>query len=305
MRYMIYPYRMGSEGAQALKAALNCEPDEALLIRRENSQFVQRPDDVVISWGTPCHIPGALNSNPEIAINKKDFYERLAGRNIVPPFVYTKADARRSLRFPVLCRTRIEGMDGQGIVIAETPDDLISAPLYVQLIDKTEEWRVHMGRTSDGNLVNIAVQKKLHNDIPGLDPRIWTGDSTRLTYDHNMPNNRVIDVCRDAMMLLPELTFGAFDVVVDSCIDGVAYVVEVNSAPMMTERTARAYADFFRRFRREPEPQTRQAGVSRPVENDDEPPPMFIRDYDGNDYTVLQLVQGIQWLSTELASRDQ
>lgn len=244
-RFMIYPYRMGSEGAQAIKAALNSESHEALLIRRENSQYQQRSTDVVISWGTPCSIPGALNANPEIAINKKDFYERLAGRGIVPPFVYTMADARRSLRFPVLCRTRVEGMDGQGIVIAETPDDLVTAPLFVELINKTEEWRVHAGRLPNGEITIIAVQKKEHRLIDGQDPRIWTGDSAFLTFDHNMPNNKVTNVVRNAMQFLPELTFGGFDVVFDGTW---AYVVEVNSAPMMTERCARAYAGFFHNF---------------------------------------------------------
>lgn len=33
-------------------------------------------------------------------------------------------------------------------------------------------------------------------------------------------------------------------------------------------------------------------------------PPMFVEGYDGNDYTVDDLIKGIQWLQDELWTRD-
>lgn len=250
MRYMIYPYMAGSQGATAIRNALDFEPDEALIIRRENSRYVQRDDDVVISWGCPCPIPGALNANPEIVINKLDFFERLAGRGLIPRFATSKAEALRSLRFPIVCRTTVEGSDGRGIVIAETPDQLINCRLYVELVNKESEWRIHAGRKPDGEITIIAEQKKLHTPTQGIDQRVWTGDSARLTYNHNGAPAAVRQVVLDSMEHLTEMTFVGFDV----AFDGLnAYVLEGNSAPMMTGETARLYADFFKLFKREPE----------------------------------------------------
>lgn len=252
-KFRIYPYKMQSAGAIALRNALDEEPDDALLIRRENSTYRPSDDHLIISWGTPAPFDNALNRRPEIAINKRDFYQRMQGigihalrsQHVVPPYVLDMDDARE-LTFPVLCRTRVEGADGQGIVIAETPDDLVPARLYVQLQDKIGEWRVHAGRLPNGEVTIFAVQMKRHTVTEGIDPRIWTGDSAFLTYNHDGAPECVHDVVRKAMEKLPELTFGGFDVIV---LDPrTACVVEVNSAPMLTARTAEKYAQFFRDY---------------------------------------------------------
>jgi hypothetical protein len=53
------------------------------------------------------------------------------------------------------------------------------------------------------------------------------------------------------MHCLPEITFGGFDVITGS--DGT-WVVEVNSAPMMTAQTAEHYVNFFKAFAPPPAP---------------------------------------------------
>jgi hypothetical protein len=56
----------------------------------------------------------------------------------------------------------------------------------------------------------------------------------------------VFDVTKRSMELMPELTFGGFDVIVTPSWG--ARVVEVNSAPLMTPETTRKYVEFFNNY---------------------------------------------------------
>src|SRR5687767_6197065 len=142
-RWLVYPYRFASEGAKMLAEGL-----EGQRIKLEGSRYEHRDGDVIINWGNGdnTRFPDALNADVNVCINKKLFFQRMQGHNIVPPFAFSKDEAARHLSFPIICRTTTEGADGQGIVIATTFDQLVSAPLYTQLMPKTAEYRVHMGR---------------------------------------------------------------------------------------------------------------------------------------------------------------
>lgn len=260
VRYMILPYQSHSEGAIAVAEAL-----DGLRIKLRDSSYRYRDGDCVINWGngdsqSHMRLPEGvmLNPNVNICINKKDFFLRMQGHNIVPPFAFSKDEAMRHFPYPILCRTRIEGADGDGCVVADEPDQMVTAALYTQLLEKTAEYRVHMGRTFAGEVVLIAAQKKRHRQDHHVDPRIWTGDSVFLDYiePHELPRH-VFDVTKRSMELMPELHFAGFDTI-DTTVHG-ARVVEANSAPMMTPTVTRKYAEFFRQyvadrdFRPEPE----------------------------------------------------
>lgn len=248
-RYMVLPYNPNSEGAIAVAEAL-----EGLRIRLRDSQYVYREGDCVINWGNgdsgdilrlPEH--AMLNPNVNICINKKKFFERMQGHNIVPPFAFTKPEAIRHLAFPILCRTRIEGADGDGCVVADDANGMETASLYTQLLEKTAEYRIHMGRTFGGEIVLIAAQKKRVISDHRVDPRIWTGDSVVLDYlePHELPRH-VFEVTKRSMELMPELHFAGFDTI-DTHAHG-ARVVEANSAPLLTPTVTRKYAEFFKQY---------------------------------------------------------
>lgn len=248
-RFMILPWRMASEGAKMLAEELG-----GLRIRLENSEYAYREGDCVINWGNGnsadrLSLPTGvmLNPNVNICINKKDFFDRMQGHNIVPPFAYTKDEAMRHLTFPILCRTRIEGADGEGCVVADDVSQMVRAPLYTQLLEKASEYRVHMGRRFDGEIVLIAAQKKRIISDHAVDPRIWTGEAVVLDYvePEELPRP-VFDVTKRAMELLPELHFAGFDTIVTFAHG--ARVVEANSAPMMTPTVTRKYAEFIKQY---------------------------------------------------------
>lgn len=256
-RFFILPYKMASEGGKALADALG-----GLRIRLLNSEYRYQEGDCIVNWGNgdssiylslpELHDhPVMLNPNVNICINKKKFFERMQGHNIVPPFAFSRDEALRHLQFPIVCRTTVEGADGQGIVIAENSEQLVSASLYTQLMEKTAEYRVHLGRTFNGDIVLIAAQKKrvaaYGRQREGHDERIWTGENVFLDYlEPNELPRHIFDVTKRSMELMPELHFGGFDVI-DTASWG-ARVVEVNSAPMLTPVVTEKYAKFIRQY---------------------------------------------------------
>lgn len=248
-RFMVFPWKMASEGAKMLAEGLGGKR-----IRLEGSDYEPRPDDVIVNWGNGHGarfntLPEGtiyLNPNPNVCILKTKFFERMQGHNIVPPFAFSKDEALRHLQFPIVCRTTTEGADGQGIVIANNADELARAKLYTQLMEKTAEYRLHMGRLPDGTIELIAAQKKRvgashENGV------IWTGQHVYLDWCEpiDLPQP-VIDMTKRAMELMPELHFGGFDTILTNSWG--ARVVEVNSAPMMTPDTTRKYVEFINRY---------------------------------------------------------
>lgn len=253
-RFMVYPYTQASKGAKAIAEELGGQR-----ILRQNSTYVYKAGDVIVNWGaSDCPFPQALNAKTKGVTNKNAFFKRLDGTGLTPVSCITMAGAA-GMNFPVFCRTEVEGHDGSGIVIANNPSELVPAKLYVEGVNKTAEYRLHVGRLSSGSVV-LGAQKKWVPDASALaNPNVWTGDGTELIWKPNglpiVVPQVVTDVVLAAFDKFPELDFGAFDVVYNHGITSAnstfgfekAYVLEINSAPLMTEKTAKIYGDFIRK----------------------------------------------------------
>jgi hypothetical protein len=248
VKYFIYPYTQNSRSAIALAEEL-----EGKRVLRSGSNYSYKSDHILINWGCgECPHPEALNYKIMDLINKTRFFDRLKGSDLTPPFATSKAEAK-SLGYPVFCRTTVEGHDGKGIVVADCDGQLVNAPLYVKGIDKTSEYRVHIGRLPDGQVGILGGAKKLKKPVTAemtnvpSDTRIWCGDTTYFgDFTHDFPM-AVALVVGQAFDKFPELAFAAFDVVYDNSA-GKAYVIEANSAPMTTAETAKAYGRFFKKY---------------------------------------------------------
>jgi hypothetical protein len=217
-------------------------------VKLANSTYQYKPEHVLINWGNGnCPFSEALNPASAIldVIDKRKFFEMTNDSDYVPNYATTKT-AAAALKFPVVCRGTTEGHDGQGITIAETPAQLTNAPLYVEYIDKTSEYRIHVGRLPSGEVTIIGRQKKYKTENFTGDGRIWTGQETKLEWMDLAPIP-VIAAAKAVFAMFPKLTFGAFDIVYDNSSER-AYVLEINSAPMMTTQSTVKYAEFFRNF---------------------------------------------------------
>ena len=266
MAYRVLPYLAGSRGATALAAAL----PGGRCLRLRGSQWRPRANDVVINWGNADGaVVGNYNGRCQVlngmdlrtASNKLTFFRAMrdsGNENIVPRF-WTNRQEIPDDAFPIVCRTVLAGHSGDGIVIARTRGELVAAPLYVQYVKKTDEYRVHVGRgdrperqngrAGDQSII-IAVQRKARNRAVPDDQINW-----QVRNHHNgfvfvrgdvAPNPAVLDVARRALDSCG-LDFGAVDVIWNERHQR-ALVLEINTAPGLEGQTVEDYANFFRRF---------------------------------------------------------
>ena len=244
MRYRIYPYRQGSASARALADAL-----EGRVLRLEGSTYEKSPGDVVINWGSVNPSPDCdYNKSGDalrIATNKLLFFQTLARYGHCVPY-WTDIDALVRGDFPVVCRTVLAGHSGEGIVIADTREELVPAPLYTKYIKKDSEYRIHVGKR-DGVAVVISEQRKVARAEDR--PTDWRIRNLNNGFVFQR-NDIVIPECvrfvaKDTLNQLNGVDHGAVDVIYNRA-QGRAYVLELNTAPGIQGTTVSDYAEYFR-----------------------------------------------------------
>lgn len=252
MRYRVLPYRQGSRSAKALATALGGK-----VLKLQGSQFIPRPGDRLINWGNTHgdSAPGMLNPKGRIrhASNKLLFFQDMKDKypDDIPEFWTSPQDIPDDA-FPVVCRTVLSGHSGDGIVIANTRDDLVPCSLYVRYVKKQDEYRIHVGHEIDypysegGDVVVIAQQRKAKRN--GFENPNWQirNHQNGFVYVRQdvQPPEAVVSAAKRAL-LATDLDFGAVDVIWNSK-EQKAYVLEVNTAPGLEGQTVTDYADFFR-----------------------------------------------------------
>ena len=258
MRYRILPYRQGSVSARALAYLLG-----GLVLRLENSKYRPRANDLIINWGNTTKTFDFPVLNPaeriKTASNKLNFFNAMKGaghEGLCPRYFTTGSDIPDDA-YPILCRTTLSGHSGVGIVIANTPDELVPAPLYVQYVKKQDEYRIHVGkRLSEFGMfteipydeaVIISQQRKARRLAVPDDQVNWQirNHSNGFVYTRGSinPPTAVVEAAKTALMATG-LDFGAVDVIWNEHHQK-ALVLEVNTAPGLEGQTIADYAAFF------------------------------------------------------------
>jgi glutathione synthase/RimK-type ligase-like ATP-grasp enzyme len=242
-KLFVYPYKNYSASAKVLAKALGVK-----CIKVEGSKFRPNANKMILNWGgsrmpeeyLKCRVVNHPNS-VERATNKGLALGDLQAVVRVPPFTTSLEEASRwVLEGPVVCRTILNGCGGAGIVIAETEQELVAAPLYTKYIKKKSEWRVHIFCDEV-----IMVQRKVRNmDIP-VEEVNWKvrnhGNGFVFQQHGDAPPVEVITSAAKAIRGL-FLDFGAVDVVYNGKEDK-AYVLEVNTAPGLEGSTLERYVN--------------------------------------------------------------
>ena len=230
----IWSYDFKSESARALADKL-----DVYLIRHENSKFKGAADKTVLNWGSSdlprevrlCNVINAERA-VHMAVNKRHCL-RVFDQAGVPTVKWTEnkewAKAWMSLDNRIVCRTKVEGKDGEGIVLASKPEEIVDAKLYTIFEADTVEFRVTVFRDTI-----CTVQKKVR--IAGLPAY---NDEVRTTsggYGFEVVNNNSIsewerNASIDAVKALG-LDFGGVDLITRG--QGDCMVLEVNTAPHLT-----------------------------------------------------------------------
>jgi glutathione synthase/RimK-type ligase-like ATP-grasp enzyme len=139
----------------------------------------------------------------------------------------------------IVCRTLLRSSEGKGIVMAETPEQVVQAPLYTRYLKKKLEFRVHV---FNGVVIDVQ-QKKRKSDYDGQrDTRIRNLANGYVFCRGNL--NEPTDLREQALAAVASLgyTIGAVDIVYNEHHNRVV-VLEVNASPGLTGTTLQRYTD--------------------------------------------------------------
>jgi glutathione synthase/RimK-type ligase-like ATP-grasp enzyme len=238
----LVPYKKYSVGARLLarKLGIYHMPDPGLI----------RGGHHVINWGnTKWDVPVAAKvynkpRNVAVAVNKLASYKALHEGGVLIPEFTTDIDVARdwAKKSVVMCRTLLESSAGKGITVAQKPLDIIPAKVYTRYVRKKREYRVHVfqGRV-------IGYKRKIkHKDVAVDNDFIRSHDNGyRYICDPaNPPTQRTLDNAVAAVGALG-LDFGGVDIAWVEKGDK-PYVLEVNTAPGLTDMTGDWYAQAFK-----------------------------------------------------------
>lgn len=251
MRKILYPYKMGSESGRQISRRL-----DAIRVYPDRN-YRYRDGDLVINWGN-SNIPDWdtndihwLNNPAQVknASNKLTTFQILKRNGVnIPDFRDNKEmhDAVRGDELywdKVIVRHKLKGHSGDGIEIVNINGDinyrLPDASLYTELINSTDEYRVHIFK---GQIIDYTKKMRSSENI---------SEPTTEQQQIRSHQNGWIFV-RDGLRLLPrvgkialqsiealQLDFGAVDIILDE--DGTPYVLEINCACGMENTTENNY----------------------------------------------------------------
>ena len=251
MKSYIYSHNPHSEGAKELSKALNIKR-----IKHGVSKFKGGRGKSVINWGAGT-LPDQVAAcekvfNPPQAIrnasNKLKSFELFSQNDVsIPQFFTNKEDAIEYIQnnrgSTVVARTVLNGHSGVGIVICDSPEQLVDAPLYTAYIKKQEEYRYHV---FSGRVVDIqrkARKREVADDQVNWKVRNLDGGFI-FAREGVVASEEASEQAIKAVASLG-LDFGAVDLIYNAH-ENKYYVLEVNTAPGLAGTTLEGYAQRFK-----------------------------------------------------------
>lgn len=249
MKTFIYPYKPGSNSARDLAQELGVKR-----IAHNNSRFRGNQDKLVVNWGARALPPevekcNILNTPDAVtrASDKLEFFHNAGCRK--PKWWVDWRDARvfcNEENKTVVVRHILNGHSGAGIELIEPGDYMPDcAPLYVEYVPKKHEYRVHV---FNGQVLDVQ-RKARRREVADEDVN-WKvrNNANGFIFARNGDNlgDVPVDVLKQATDAVASLglDFGAADVIFNER-SGLAFVLEVNTAPGLVGTTLKNYAAAF------------------------------------------------------------
>ena len=230
-----------------------------LYIDRPNRQRNLTPGNkILLNWGNsgpPVDVGGVpiskwVNNHKQVSLasNKLRTFQELEKVDgiRIPEFTPSGPTAREWLvaGVAVVCRTKLTGHSGDGIVLANGKEaSLPAAPLYVKYIKKQKEFRIHV---AFGEVIDVQEKRK-RKDL---------ADNFETNYQVRNHHTGWV-YCREDIQEPEEmrgmaiatvralgLDFGAVDVIWNEKANQ-CFVLEVNTAPGLEGTTVEKYAEAF------------------------------------------------------------
>lgn len=240
-RIRVFPYKQGSRSARALADALG-----GRVLRLEGSTYRYREGDLLIGWGaseTPF-LAGYNTRGLAQASNKLTAFNLMQAAGVrVPRFWTSRDEIPEDVRYPIVCRTVLNGHSGRGIVLADTADQIVDAPLYVEYFPKAEEYRIHV--VGDRVIARQRKARRLDVADENVNWRIRNHDNGFIFARDNVNPPQDVELQAIAAVQALGLDFGAVDIGWNERRQQAA-VFEVNTAPGLEGETVNDYAEAFR-----------------------------------------------------------
>lgn len=250
-----WPYKMGSAGSKELAKLVGGKRVYA------DRKYKPRVGHRIINWGNSV-LPKWFNlaeangcqflNHPKavaVASNKLHCLAALHNAKISRPLYTTnKEEAAEFFKTTrrVYCRTLLRGSEGRGIVVANSPEELVDAPLYTAGIDrKRHEYRVHV---FGGEVIDFVKKKKMTDET--IKERGFEYDNTIRNHDKGwvfaredveLPDSAALSALNAIKAV--GLDFGAVDLIVRDKDPKTAYVLEINTAPGLEGTTLERYSE--------------------------------------------------------------
>ena len=240
MSLKIFPYKLGSLSAKKLARALK--------VLRVGHYYNAKRSDTIVNWGssTPPHfrwMEQDLNKPHAIALasNKLNTFLEYRSKSFthIPQWTTNPSEAQQwtELGLKVYCRTKLSSHSGNGIIICNDGDRIVSAPLYTLHSKHKDEYRVHIFK---GKVLDVQKKKrKLGFNGSSTGIRNHSNGWVYARSDVAIPD-MLYPIAIQAVELLG-LDFGAVDIG-HKVNDNKFFVFEVNTAPGLEGSTLDKYS---------------------------------------------------------------
>lgn len=251
-RAVILPYKIGSQSAKALAQRLTTLLGLKVRRVRHEGNYRPRVRSLIVNYGSGTRPSlwqqvGTWLNNPVAsgrAGNKLLAFQAFQQAGVGTPDWTTDRNVALSWiqdRATVVCRTTLNGHSGRGIVLADTVDKLVHAPLYTKYKKKRKEFRVHVFQ---GKVIDIAEKRRrrVEREAVAFDGFVRNlANGWVFCRDGIVEPNGLRDAAVAACAAL-SLDFGAVDIIWNEREDK-CYVLEVNTAPGLQGTTLENYAN--------------------------------------------------------------
>lgn len=244
-----------SEGLDLLVESLRVAEVDVKKIKLSGSSYRGNSNHLIINWGSSSYrdLPesiGIFNRPGSVAIatNKLKTFNKLVEADLgyyLPMYLTSYSQAKRLVAqgFPVYCRTTLSGCQGSGIVIAKTPEEIVSAQLYTMKVPINKEYRIHV---FNREIIDVAEKRRVsssrreeENILLNEEIRNFENGWRFCREDVN-PKPLTKSVAIQAVDAL-QLDFGAVDICED--LIGRPIIFEINTAPGVEGTTVEKYRD--------------------------------------------------------------
>lgn len=260
MRFIIYPYKMGSKSSKSLKESLINLGHRVVRVWPDGN-YRPRRDDIIVNWGNNS-LPtwaamasdvGArfLNKVESVraATNKLLCLQTLKDAELpVIPFTTSKEEASQWSK--VYLRRLLRSHSGNGIHIMsgeELANSNERAALYTKGISSRGEYRVHVFR---GEVIDYRKKRRVNGNYatPEQEDIRTHANGWIYSFENLRRIERVEQLAIKAVATLG-LDFGAVDIIMDR--ERNPLVLEVNTAVGLEGKTLESYEDALSGFANE------------------------------------------------------